>query len=451
MGEIIYPSLIPQSDLDVSEHETWAGLWNDKLCASLEAQFVQHQARRAIEKLEDRTTSRADIAHLYKYRAFDSGHPERTIDILNEQKLWSASLHSLNDPMEGGFRSGDNDLGGKGAFSFVYMMRSQWTGCICFSVNPVSQLMWSHYSSNHAGYCIKYRIADSYLLSSLDCRQVQYRNSLPDLELSDPTRLQSLVDLVFWTKAEAWEYELEWRLRYPRAQAYTHPGLLVPSDVIFGMRMPLETRQFIRDHAPQLRFGEMVATNQDYRLKVVWDDGKDGSERELAAPEPIGLSVMGGAVDDRDDSEELNPVEIAAKNPSFQLTVALAFDIAKDLLDKFQGFNPFGVVVYRGAAQILLTEYNTAASELKTGAQLSRAVEDKIREVRARENLEFAGIVSDANVRPVEGGEVRSAIKLRMEERGGEAILFTQYYSMVGEKVRLGERTATRRKRHLIP
>jgi hypothetical protein len=278
MDDPIYPELIPQTDLDANEHEYWNSLWSEQLCASLEENLRREQLRWSSTAPSIRRRTLPAVKDLYKYSWLDWKYPERTESILSEDKIWVASLKSLNDPMEAGFRGPDDAIEAKATFSFVYLMRSQWTGCFCFSIDPVSILMWSHYAQGHKGFCIKYRRQDSYLLSSPYCKPVLYRRSMPKLALDDPSRLQALVDLVFWTKSEEWEYEREWRLRYPRADAYTRVGLVKPYGVIFGLKTEPEDRRFIRNCAPDLHYGEINPTEQDYRLRIVWEDNDESTD-----------------------------------------------------------------------------------------------------------------------------------------------------------------------------
>ena len=42
-SDLIFPSLISQEDLDESEHEHWAGLWNEKIGLSLEEDIARKQ------------------------------------------------------------------------------------------------------------------------------------------------------------------------------------------------------------------------------------------------------------------------------------------------------------------------------------------------------------------------------------------------------------------------
>jgi hypothetical protein len=79
------------------------------------------------------------------------------------------------------------------------------------------------------------------------------------------------IDILFWTKSEAWEYEAEWRLRYPRASAYTAPNSLKPHGVIFGLRTSDNTKKLIRNWADNVRFGQIVPSSEPYRIKVKWE------------------------------------------------------------------------------------------------------------------------------------------------------------------------------------
>lgn len=271
MKNLIYPCTFLQDYLDIHEYKHWVGLWNEKLCASLEKQLLQIQAKWGSSPLK----FFPEVECLYKYRSFDIQHPERTREILSEHKLWSPSMHSLNDPMESGFHSSEDHVENDAAFSFIYMMRSQWCGCISFSRDPVSSPMWSHYSSDHTGFCIKYRRQDSILLSFPSyCRPVMYRSNVPKLSLKNVNNFSSMIDEVFWTKSGDWENEREWRLRYPRTDSYTHTGLLKPEGVIFGLKTDPKVKDYIRKCAPDLRYGVIVPGKNDYRLRVVWEDIK---------------------------------------------------------------------------------------------------------------------------------------------------------------------------------
>lgn len=422
---LIFPSLISQEDLDESEHEHWAGLWNERVALSLEEDFTRKQLIWASTPASVRTRSLEGIDYLYKYKSFDEQHPDRTKAILSEGKLWVPSLHSLNDPLEGGFLRPKDALDAKAALAFAYLMRSPWSGCISFSLHPVSKLMWSHYSDDHRGFCIEYRRQDSFLLASEECRPVLYRSSLPEVELGDPRKTSPLADLLFWTKSEVWEYEHEWRLRYPRIDSYTRAGLLKPHAVIFGVNCPRKVKKFIRDCVPDLRYGEIRASSRGYELTIDWE----------------GPQV------------ETHTVDSAAIQLSrlFATTVDLAIDIAKTQLDEYGEFNPFGVIVYGGEANILMLEEADLGMEGIRGNQLTRRVEDLIRKAGTKKQLEFAGTISDANVWPADGGPMRSAIRVSLEQKGGPAVMLFQDYEIREGIANLGEKTIKPGEHHFIP
>lgn len=427
MERPIYPSLIPQEKLDVREHEHWAGLWNEKLCTSIEEKLSQVQREWSATPAASRKPQMPEAQDLYKYRAFDDKHPERTRAILADHKLWSSGLRSLNDPMEAGFIPPSDNLEATSAFSFVYLMRSQWSGCISFSRDPISTLMWAHYAGDHTGFCIKYRRDDSYLLSTDACQPVLYRRSAPKLSLDDDAPLQQLVNLVFWTKAEAWEHEQEWRLRYPRTEAYTRAGLLKPHGVIFGLKTPPEVKQFLRTCAPELSYGDVKSTDDGYRLEIAWQTDET---KHATALRPKWPSV--------------------AASEGFQSTLQLAIEIAELQLAKHGEFNPFGIVAYRGEVKVLTAPDPKSSDSHMSASQYARSVEDMIREMRGHEQLLFAAIVKDVTLRPVEGGPVESAIEGRLEESGGLSAQFIQYYRLE-DGVQFGERVVIPKSHHLIP
>ena len=90
---------------------------------------------------------------------------------------------------------------------------------------------------------------------------------MPTIEALDDS-----VHHVFWSKSDAWEYEREWRLMYPRANALVAPGLLVPSGVIFGLRTPDGTKALVRKWAPNIRFGQIVTTKTPFQLQIRWEN-----------------------------------------------------------------------------------------------------------------------------------------------------------------------------------
>jgi len=256
--DINYPAI----DFRDPIHSTWS----EELCRGLEQQFQSGQPAWSEAKITDDAIRYPEYPHLYKYRSLDPNHPERTEMLFKQKTAWAASLDTFNDPLEAAFVAGAGIFDTKVAVALNSAARSNWWGCVSFSSDPVCVQMWAHYAANHAGFCIQYRRADSFLLCSRNCQPMSYRYAVPSVEALDDS-----IHHVFWSKSDAWEYEREWRLMYPRANALLAPGLLVPSGVIFGLRTATRTRELLQEWAPSLRFGQIVTAPRPYQLQIHWE------------------------------------------------------------------------------------------------------------------------------------------------------------------------------------
>lgn len=145
-------------------------------------------------------------------------------------------------------------------------MRKRLASVGIFSLSEVndSELMWSHYGSNHSGLAIGFgRNTDCMLGNSRHTIQVTYASEKPVFKAgfknevaihasSDgSTRSTSRVsfeDDVFRaaisTKTPAWAYEREWRYVEESSGLHAWPGRLV--SVTFGLQMPSERRRYYR-------------------------------------------------------------------------------------------------------------------------------------------------------------------------------------------------------------
>lgn len=245
--------------------------WSEGLCREIEAQFQRGQLTWAKINIADDAIRYPEHRYLYKYKTLDLKYPERTETIFTQKQLWAASLDNFNDPLEAAFVVNPYLDGIDLAVVLSSMAKSNWWGCVSLSSDPVCVQMWAHYAAQHSGICIQYRRADSYLLTSKNCQPMSYRGTTPVVEALDDS-----IHHIFWSKFDAWEYEREWRLMYPRANAYLAPGLLVPSGVIFGVRTTTETKELLRKWAPEIRFGQIVSAKAPYRLQIRWEDHVDG-------------------------------------------------------------------------------------------------------------------------------------------------------------------------------
>lgn len=145
-------------------------------------------------------------------------------------------------------------------------MRKRLAAVGVFSLSEVndSELMWSHYGSNHSGLAIGFgRSTDCMLGNSRHTLQVTYASEKPVFKAgfknevaiyaasgggTRSTGRVSFEDDVFRaaisTKTPAWAYEREWRYVEENSGLHAWPGPLV--SVTFGLQMPPDRRRYYR-------------------------------------------------------------------------------------------------------------------------------------------------------------------------------------------------------------
>lgn len=118
------------------------------------------------------------------------------------------------------------------------------SGVTCLAERNDNLLMWSHYASNHSGFCLEFR-TEFDPFRKLRC--VKYVESMPRVNLCDfyiRNKWRDLMDL-YCTKSSAWEYEREWRVLHKEAGTlYSYePDAL--KAVYFGPEMERQTKEII--------------------------------------------------------------------------------------------------------------------------------------------------------------------------------------------------------------
>ena len=254
-ADYVYPSLT---------ETVLTSIWTEKVCQQIERGYLEENSK-PVKRLVQSPDLRDSIP-LYKYRSVDQSHPERTEEIINDAKLWSPSIRELNDPLEAAVVFGEGQVDEWTVPALSMLFQSQWCGCICFTYDPICVQMWAHYASNHAGFVLKYERLDNWLLRTQYCQPVKYRRQIMVMEAHD------LAINALWTKSEAWEYEKEVRLQYPRTGAYTAASLLKPCGIVFGLRTSEADKDFLRSVSRHLRHGQIVFGSNPYQLRVRWND-----------------------------------------------------------------------------------------------------------------------------------------------------------------------------------
>lgn len=83
---------------------------------------------------------------------------------------------------------------------------------ICFSETHKSNLMWSHYTDSHKGYCIEYDCSKYPINTQETLYKIKYEKNKPDITKQIEDEDMEAFASALMTKAIDWEYEKEWRL-----------------------------------------------------------------------------------------------------------------------------------------------------------------------------------------------------------------------------------------------
>jgi hypothetical protein len=114
-------------------------------------------------------------------------------------------------------------------------------GVVCFSRNPASNLMWSHYGDSHRGVCIGYSFPrkTSEFLADVEYRDGYPPNRMPRFAgIAGNADWRDFINTMLLTKSKEWAYEREVRILLP-GEAGTFLDLRPSplSVVVMGMRM----------------------------------------------------------------------------------------------------------------------------------------------------------------------------------------------------------------------
>ena len=195
---------------------------------------------------------------LYRFQAIN----KLTIQNLAKQKNWIADPYNFNDPFEFSLCDGFF-LEAKG---FRKMNRTEMEntkkiqdtvnkfGVVCYSVEPINNLLWAHYADCHKGMCLVFDVPKGKegLLN-----KVKYQLGFPKIDLSNEAKKDEEFRKIVVTKSKEWEYENEYRqIFYDKNIHYEYPGNLV--EIIFACRTPIEDIKMVTS----------IATNNDQNIII---------------------------------------------------------------------------------------------------------------------------------------------------------------------------------------
>lgn len=148
----------------------------------------------------------------------------------------------------------------------------------CFSENPKSILMWSHYASYHTGFCIGYNF---YELGNEDLRARSIYPVIYSDEMFDASNVfgknKTINNILYLNqitlmKSTEWSYEKEWRLVFgnmmlPKEMPYSMPK---PKHVILGAKISSAHEDEIRQvcEAKNIDVLKMTMSHNRFFLKT---------------------------------------------------------------------------------------------------------------------------------------------------------------------------------------
>jgi hypothetical protein len=232
---------------------------------------------------------------IYRYR------PPSRVDELLENYLWFSHWSQLNDPYEFfpslDFRPEDH-VGPRGntdsqTYELALMVASSYVpdqhlrrfrdytsglGVCCFSRDPGSLLMWSHYAGAHKGFVLGFDASHEFFRERdlpVNCfpnrRDVAYVTERPRVALRNLTSIHSISQVVF-TKPAEWRYESEVRLLQqirPDKQRIPFP-LDALKEVIVGFHveksLAMRMHREVSKRAPWVRWDLSLLESDRFKL-----------------------------------------------------------------------------------------------------------------------------------------------------------------------------------------
>jgi hypothetical protein len=207
-----------------------------------------------------------DSHRVYHYRP--DARP-RDLDALVANRIWSATVESLNDPFEFAALRALNEYPAK-------LEQFKNTGVTCFSRSLTNPLLWSHYAASHTGYVVGYDSAHAFFggdkgLGGRFLHDVRYEDVVPTL---DRFSLDELPMAAVTTKPTCWAYEQEIRLIKQIGNESVDIPPEAVKEVAFGARMSAERiDQFSKALAGagiQAKLARMEYLAEGYGVKPVW-------------------------------------------------------------------------------------------------------------------------------------------------------------------------------------
>lgn len=200
---------------------------------------------------------------IYQYR---SDMHSRDLETLLANRLWSASILSLNDPFE--FHA-LRILEGHAKMQIEFKR----AGVTCFCRALTNPLLWSHYANAHAGFAVGYDPTHPFFggdkgIHTRFLHDVRYEDVPPSADFLEE---HDLVMAAVLTKPTSWAYEQEVRLVKQEGNQLTNIPSEAIKELILGARMlPARVEEIvakIRASGMKLKIAQMQFSMENYGVR----------------------------------------------------------------------------------------------------------------------------------------------------------------------------------------
>jgi hypothetical protein len=209
-------------------------------------------------------------------------------DLLDDSEMRRIMAMSLIDTQKGGPKGDITDLRLLHDPAFLrriapafndFMARfitERW-GIVCLSAAACSTLMWSHYSDNHKGICLEFRVKGTFFGAAV---KIIYRAEYPKMIIGG-----NFGQMMLTVKAKDWEKEEEYRLACPLSEEVTESkespllmkdGFLEIGDLLHAVIMGCEVgeeeeriiKELLEEHGQHVRLKRAVRVPHKYTLTL---------------------------------------------------------------------------------------------------------------------------------------------------------------------------------------
>lgn len=209
---------------------------------------------------------------VFKYRGGDENIQRRDIRSLMHNKIYAASIDSLNDLFEAAvsidgqsFRVSQllnlpgifwqSEKTKKAESELLHAVErfaenvKTW-GVYSLSRSPIDDLFWSHYADSNRGFCLEYELDEllAYGLDGQSSMEVEYRDDIPVVSISDLVPINepnnSLAKKFIGTKSKRWSHEAEVRIVTGQVGEFEYDFRALKA-IYFGVRSLLSLQRLV--------------------------------------------------------------------------------------------------------------------------------------------------------------------------------------------------------------